>query len=152
MKPGVFIAAALLGATLASAACGKTGVMAQATPSTQSADSVSAFWEKFKAAVIKSDKERVAALSRFPIARGYGMSNLKNKAQLLRRFRELFFSETDAAQCFPKAKPYVDQARPREFTISCSFARDGGNEEPFIYTFTRTRAGWKFTGFENINE
>jgi hypothetical protein len=102
--------------------------------------------------VIGGDKETVASLSQFPISRGYGMTSLRNKAQLLKRYRELFFGETNAAECFPKAKPFVDTGRNGEFTISCPFARDGGNEEPFVYTFTRTRTGWKFTGFENINE
>ncbi len=151
--PNLFLAGALLGTSLAIAAFGMTG-LAKPAPlnSTQSADSVSAFWEKFRAAVIKSDKETVAALTRFPVARGYGLSSLKNKAQLMRRFRELFFGETNAAQCFPKATPIVGKERPREFTVSCPFARGGGEEEPFVYTFTRTRNGWKFTSFENINE
>jgi len=149
----VFFAGALLGTALAIGAFGMTGGATPATlNSTQSDVSVSVFWEKFKTAVIKSDKETVAALTRFPVARGYGLSSLKSKAQLMRRFRELFFGETNAAQCFPQAKPVVEKERPREFTISCPFARDGGNEEPFIYTFTRTRTGWKFTGFENVNE
>ena len=121
-------------------------------PSTQGDNSISHFWEKFKGAVIKGDKEAVVALSRFPISRGYGMSSLRNRAQLRKRFRELFFNETNAAQCFPKAKPVVDRERPNEFSVSCPFARDGGNEEPFIYSFTLTRVGWKFTSFENINE
>jgi hypothetical protein len=116
------------------------------------ADSVASFWEKFKAAAIKSDKETVAALSRFPISRGYGMASISNKAQFIRRYRDVFFNETNAAQCFPKASPVVDKQRPQEFTISCPFARDGGGDEPFVYTFTRTRTGWKFTSFENINE
>jgi hypothetical protein len=80
------------------------------------------------------------------------MASIRNKAQFMRRYRELFFAETDAAKCFPNAKPAVEKSRPSEFTISCPYARDGGNEEPFVYTFTRTRTGWKFASFENINE
>lgn len=115
-------------------------------------DSVAVFWEKFKAAVIKGDKETVAALSRFPISRGYGIASIRNKAQLMKRYREVFSGETDAAKCFPTAKPLFDNQRPKEFTIGCSFASDGGGDEPFVYSFTLTRSGWKFTGFENINE
>ena len=70
----------------------------------------------------------------------------------MRHYREIFFTETDAAQCFPKAMPFVEKTRPKEFMISCPFASEGGTEEPFVYTFTRTRNGWKFTSFENINE
>lgn len=120
--------------------------------SPQSADSVDAAWQKFKDAVLKGDKERVVRLSRFPISRSYGMSSIRNKAQLKRHFRDLFFNETNAAQCFPKAKPVVDRERPNEFSVSCPFARDGGNEEPFVYSFALTRAGWKFIGLDNINE
>ena len=118
----------------------------------QKEESVSSFWEKFKSAVIGGDKAKVVSLSRFPIARGYGMSSIRSKAQFMRRYRELFFVETDAAQCFPKAKPVVDRDRPNEFSVSCPFAKDSSGEEPFVYTFTHTRTGWKFTSFENINE
>lgn len=127
----------------------------------QSFDSMEAFWEKFKAAVIKGDKETVAALSQFPISMGYGMRDLKNKTQLLRHYRVLFFGETDAAKCFPKAKPQVYPAtkkRPREFTIGCGFASEvasgvaSDDAGPFEYRFSLTRNGWRFTAFENINE
>lgn len=123
----------------------------QGTP-TQSTESMRIFWEKFKAAVIKGDKEIVASLSRFPVVRGVAWGNVNNKAQLKRRFRELFFSETDAAQCFPKAKLHVDKDRPREFVVTCPFASNDGGGEVFVYTFTRTRTGWKFSSFENLNE
>ena len=152
-KPRSYFPAALLGTILAvgigtsPAALGKALV-----EPAQNTRSMTAFWERFKAAVIAGDKETVAALSRFPIPRGYGMASVKNKTQLLRRFRELFFTETDASKCFPKAKPAVEKSRPNEFTISCPFRSGGGEEEPFVYTFTRTRTGWKFTSFENINE
>jgi hypothetical protein len=148
----MFLSCALLGAALSIGAIAPVEVKGKA----QSADSIAAFWEKFKAAVIKGDKETVAALSRFPISRSYGMTDLKNKAQLMRHYRELFFGETNAAKCFPKAKPEVSPGtknRPKEFTISCSFAGDGGaGDEPFEYRFTLTRNGWRFTSFTNINE
>ena len=119
---------------------------------TQSIESMPIFWEEFKSAVIKGDKEAVASLSRFPIWRGEAMGNVNNKAQLKRRFREVFFAETNAAQCFPKAKPVIEKDRPREFAVTCPFASDAGAGEPFVYTFTRIGTGWKFTSFENINE
>ncbi len=118
----------------------------------QSDGSVAAFWEQFQAAVMAGDKAKVAALSRFPISRGYGIRSIRTKAQFMKRYRDLFFSETDAGQCFPKVKPVKDIKRPNEFSVICPFARDSSGEEPFVYTFTRTRAGWKFVGFENINE
>lgn len=148
---GAGLSGALLGTALAFGTIAVARVQASGEPA-QSAKSMTAFWDKFKAAVIKGDKGTVAALSRFPISRGYGMGSLKNKAQLMRRYRDVFFNETNAAQCFPKAKPFVEKERPREFSISCPFASGGGTEEPFVYTFTLTRNGWRFTSFENINE
>lgn len=119
----------------------------------QRTDSMSAFWEKFKAAAIKGDKETVAALSQFPISMGYGIPSVKNKAQLMKYYRKIFFGETNAAKCFPKARPVVEKSRPKEFTIGCAFAGgDNGGGEPFEYTFALTRNGWRFTGFQNINE
>ena len=147
------ISGALLCAVLALGSIGLAQPPQQSpvTPS-HSANSMTAFWEKFKGAVIRGDKGIVAALSRFPISMGYGMSSLKNKAQLVRRFRHVFFNETDAAKCFPRAKPYADKERPKEFIITCSFASSDEGGEPFEYRFTLTRNGWKFTSFENINE
>lgn len=120
-----------------------------------SSDSMAAFWEKFKAAVIMGDKETVVALSQFPISLNDGMTPIRNKAQFMKQYRFLFSGETNAAKCFPKAKPEVEPAtkkRPREFTIGCAFASGGGEEEPFEYRFTLTRNGWRFTSFTNINE
>ncbi len=155
-KSRASISCALLGAALAfgTMALAKAPGQAPGKPA-QSADSMTAFWEKFRAAVIKGDKETVAALSQFPISLNDGMTPVRNKAQLTKRYRYLFFGETNAAKCFPKAKPDVypsTKKRPKEFTVSCSFARDGGEEEPFEYRFTLTRNGWRFTSFTNINE
>jgi hypothetical protein len=111
------------------------------------------FWEKFKAAVVKGDKETVAALSQFPIAMPYGIRDIKNKAQLMKRYRELFHGEANAAKCFPAAKPYFDPAQPKEFSVACGFAKNGeGAGEPLMYLFSLTRKGWRFTGFDNVNE
>ena len=113
-------------------------------------DSMNAFWEKFKAAVIKGDKETV--LSAFPISLGYRMGSIKNKAQFMKNYKYIFANETNAAKCFQTAKPGTDKKRPKEFLIGCPFAKDSGGDEPFVYTFKLTRNGWRFTGFENINE
>ena len=119
------------------------------------ADSMQAFWNKFKAAVIKNDKETVAALSQFPISLNDGMTPIRNKAQFTKNYRYLFSRETNAAKCFPKAKPALEpvtKKRPQEFTVGCSYASGGGEEEPFEYRFALTRGGWKFTSFTNVNE
>src|ERR1043166_3774004 len=115
-------------------------------------NSVNGFWEKFKAAVIKGDKESVAALSAFPISMGYGMGSIKNKTQFMKNYKYIFANETNAAKCFRTAKPETNKQRPKEFLIGCPFAKDSGGDEPFVYTFKLTRYDWRFTGFENINE
>jgi hypothetical protein len=143
----------LAGTVLLTTTAGSAGILPASSrwKQVQSNDSISSFWEKFRTAVIKGDKETVAALSQFPISRGYGIASIKNKAQLIKQYRNIFFNETNAAKCFPKAKPIVDKGQRKEFIIGCPFA-SGGEEEPFEYRFTLTRSGWKFTGFENINE
>ena len=123
-----------------------------AATAVQQDDSLTTFWEGFKTAVIARDKAKVAAMSRFPISRGYGLASIRTRAQFIKRFRDVFFNETNAAQCFPRARPVVDRERPNEFSVSCPFASDSSGEEPFVYTFTRSRAGWKLISFENINE
>ena len=115
-------------------------------------NSMNIFWEKFKAAVIKGDKETVAALSAFPLSMGYGTSNIKTKVKFMKNYKYIFANETNAAKCFRTAKPEMDKKRPKEFSVGCPFAKDSGGDEPFVYTFKLTRYGWRFVGFENINE
>ena len=107
------------------------------------------FWETFKTAVSKRDVETVARLSRFPIGMSYGIPSIKNKAQLSRRYKQLFNEQTDAAACFSKAKPEMDTANPKHFSVGCP---DAAGNEVVIYHFEKTRAGWKFTSLDNLNE
>lgn len=107
------------------------------------------FWQKFRDAVIKGNKPAVADMSHFPISMPYGMAAVKNRAQLLRRYREVFNHEGSAAKCFPSAKPDIDAVRPKEFTVGC---KNSAGDEVIIYSFTRAPNGWKFTGLDNINE
>ena len=115
----------------------------------QGDSSIETFWTKFKAAVIKGDKEGVAALTQFPVGMPYGQATVKSKAQLLKRYRQVFNSEANAAKCFADAKPETDPARPREFTIGCD---NGSGEKVVIYAFSLTKTGWKFKSLDNINE
>jgi hypothetical protein len=48
-----------------------------------------------------------------------------------------------------KAKPEVDPANPKTFTVACP---DAAGNEVVVYHFTQTRAGWKFTALDNLNE
>jgi hypothetical protein len=117
--------------------------------SAQNDSAIDAFWAKFKAAVIKGDKETVAAMTQFPIAMPYGQAAVRTKAQLLKRYRQVFNSEANAAKCFAGAKPETDPARPKEFTIGCD---NGSGEKVVIYAFALTKTGWKFKSLDNINE
>ena len=113
------------------------------------AQSTDTFWQSFKTAVSKRDVETIARLSRFPIEMSYGIPSIKTKAQLAKRYRQLFNEQTDAAACFSKAKPEMDADNPKHFTVACP---DAGGNEVVIYHFQQTRAGWKLTGLDNINE
>jgi len=113
------------------------------------AQSTDSFWQEFKTAVSKRDVETIARLSRFPIGMSYGIPSIKTKAQLTKRYRQLFNEQADAAACFSKARPEMDADNPKHFTVACP---DAGGNEVVIYHFQQTRAGWKLTGLDNINE
>jgi len=112
--------------------------------------SFSAFWTKFKAAVIKGDKIAVARMSDFPIEMPYGMGSVKTPAQLSKRYRQVFNGETNAAKCFAETEPKVDPENPKRFTVGCKIMNTG--DVVIIYGFARTKTGWKFDSLDNINE
>jgi hypothetical protein len=112
-------------------------------------DSIQVFWQKFKAAVIAKEVESVANLSKFPIEMSYGIASIRNKAQLRRRYREVFNEQTDAAKCFARAQPEINTANRKRFTVACP---DAAGNEVVIYHFLQTRGVWKFTGLDNLNE
>ena len=111
---------------------------------------VEQFWMKFKDAVSKGNKTAIAAMSQFPISMPYGMASVRNRSQLVRRYRDVFNHDgSSASECFSTAKPVIDPARPNYFTVGC---KNLAGDEVIIYTFKRTRAGWKFLHLDNINE
>jgi hypothetical protein len=116
----------------------------------QAADSsFDTFWQAFKTAVSKRDVETIARLSKFPIGMSYGIPSVRTKAQLTKRYKQVFNEQTDAAACFAKATPEADADNPKHFSVACP---DAGGNEVVIYHFEKTRTGWKFTGLDNINE
>ena len=133
------------------AAVASIHLVAQSQQPTSATTNVShlEFWEKFRTAVIKGNKLEVANLSQFPIPLPYGMGTVRNRTQLLRRYREVFNHEGSAAECFATAKPQIDSARPKEFTVGC---QNSAGDEVVIYSFTQGKNGWRFTGLDNINE
>jgi hypothetical protein len=112
----------------------------------------SAFWKKFKSAVASGDKPAVAAMTKFPLSMPYLQKEVKNKADLLRRYDEVFNGEANAAQCFAKAKPGKDSAR--SYKVYCPFKGTPNDLEntPIGFYFELTSTGWKFTGLDNVNE
>jgi hypothetical protein len=123
-----------------------TSLAVQTGPAT---DPVETFWQAFKTAVIKRDVEGVARLSKFPIGMSYGISSIKTKTQLIKRYRQVFNEQTNAAVCFGKAKREINAENPKQFTVACP---DAAGNEVVIYHFEQTRAGWRFTGLDNLNE
>ena len=107
------------------------------------------FWGKFKTAVINSDKNAVASLSRFPIGMSYGIPSIKTKSELLRRYKEVFSQQTDAAKCFASKEPEKDPAAPRKYSVACP---DAAGNEVVIYEFELRAGLWKFVRLDNINE
>ena len=93
--------------------------------------------------------ETITRLSKFPIEMSYGIPSIRTRAQLTKRYRQLFNEQTDAVACFAKARPEKDADNPKHFSIACP---DAGGNEVVIYHFEQARTGWKFTGLDNINE
>jgi len=113
------------------------------------ADSAETFFQNFKTAVSKHDVETIARLSKFPLAMSYGIPAIRTKAQLSKRYRQVFNEQTDAAACFSKAKIDMDPENAKRFSVACP---DAAGNEVVIYHFEQTPTGWKFTGLDNLNE
>ena len=108
------------------------------------------FWEKFKSAVIAGNKVTVAEMTEFPLS--MDGSKIKNRAEFLRRYGEIFKGEANAAQCFGRVKP--QQESTRSYEVYCPFKATPNDRKnaPIRFIFERTKSGWKFTGLDNINE
>jgi hypothetical protein len=114
----------------------------------------SAFWKKFKSAVIAGDKATVAEMTKFPLSMSYGIKAVKNKDDFLRRYNEIFKSEANAVQCFAStsAKPHKESAK--RYEVYCPFKETPNDWEnaPIRFIFEQTKDGWKFAGLDNVNE
>ena len=121
-------------------------------PSAFAGSDFSAFWQKFKSAVIAGDKAAVAEMTKFPLSMGYEGKAVKNKQDFLRRYDEIFKGEANAVQCFKSAEPHKQS--DRQYDIYCPFKdtpKDWENA-PIRFIFELTKNGWKFVGLDNINE
>jgi hypothetical protein len=100
------------------------------------------FWSKFQRAVAKNDRDAVAAMSKFPLLMPYGVPSIKTRAQLARRYGEIFDAET--RKCFAVARPQVEDAETKKFSINCG--------EAMMYWFEFSGGTYKFASVDNINE
>jgi hypothetical protein len=100
------------------------------------------FWSKFQNAVAKNDRDAVAAMSKFPLLMPYGVPSIKTRAQLIRRYGEIFDAET--RKCFATAQPQVDDAKAKKFSINCG--------EAMMYWFEFSGGTYKFASVDNVNE
>jgi hypothetical protein len=112
----------------------------------------SAFWQKFKSAVIAGDKALVSEMTKFPLSMPYEVKAVKDKEAFLRRYNEIFKGEANAAQCFKSAEP--DKESDRRYGIYCPFKETPNDWEnaPIRFIFELTKSGWRFVGLDNINE
>ena len=112
----------------------------------------SAFWKKFKSAVVAGDKTAVVEMTKFPVSMPYGVKAVKNKESFLSRYGEIFDGEANAAQCFAKVEPQKESAK--RYQIYCPFKETPNDMEnaPIRFLFEMTKAGWRFVGLDNINE
>lgn len=110
-----------------------------------------AFWNKFKSAVIAGEKATVAEMTKFPLSMPYSIKSVKNKADLLRRYNEIFNGEANAGQCFRNTEPQKESGR---YEIYCPFKKTPNDKEnaPIRFIFELTKSGWKFAGLDNVNE
>ncbi len=120
-------------------------------PSAFAQTDFSAFWKKFRSAVIAGDKAAVAEMTKFPLSMPYEVKAVKNKEELLRRYNEIFKGEANAAQCFKSAEPQKESAK--RYDIYCPFKEGPDDrEKPLRFMFELTKSGWRFVGLDNINE
>ena len=130
-------------------ACGFSVLAANPEPSGTQPD-FSAFWNKFKSAVIAGDKATIAAMTNFPVS--VYASKIDNRVKLLRRYNEVFNGEANTTQCFASAEPQKESAR--SYAVYCPFKRTPNDKEnaPIRFVFELTKSGWRFAGLDNINE
>ena len=121
-------------------------------PKTFAESDFSAFWQKFKSAVVAGDKAAVVEMTKFPMSMSYGVRAVKNKEDFLHRYDEIFKGEANAAQCFAKAKPQKESAQ--RYEIYCPFKGTPNDWEnaPIKFMFELTKGAWRFVGLDNINE
>ena len=111
----------------------------------QGDDGFQIFWARFKSAVAAGHADTVAQLSQFPIGISSPAANIRSRAELRPRFREVFAGKINAAECFARNEPSRDTENRDMFTVACRYDNGG---DAAAYQFEHTKAGWKFTHFQ----
>ena len=139
--------------------CGAALTMAQDNPA-ESDDGLDAFVEKFRAAVIKGDKETVVGLSGYPLRMPGRVRNIRNAADLRLRYREVFIKYANAPQCL--AEKYNDPRFPETNNTYVAPLRDSENPKRarffcgdntgygINYVLELTKTGWRFVRVERF--
>lgn len=126
-----------------------TCVAASKVSTPQTDPTIRTFWAKFKVAVTKGDKEAIASMTQFPVEMPYGFPPIRTKAQLIKRYREVFNVQADAVKCFANAAPKIDERNKSQFEVGC---KDRAGNEVVVYGFGKKRGVWKLIFLDNINE
>jgi hypothetical protein len=113
----------------------------------------SAFWKKFKSAVIAGDKAAVAEMTKFPLSMAYEKEVVKNKEDFSRRYNEIFQRRRPTLLNALEALN-LKKNRRGGIWIYCPFKEtpDDWENTPIRFIFELTKSGWKFVGLDNINE
>ena len=121
-------------------------------PSAFAESDFSAFWQKFKSAVIAGDKAAVAEMTKFPLSMPYEVKAVKNKEGFARRYDEVFKGEANAAQCFKSGQPNKESDRRYEIYCPLKDTPEDKENAPIRFIFELTKSGWRFVGLDNVNE
>jgi hypothetical protein len=123
-------------------------------PSAFAQGDFSAFWKKFRSAVIAGEKAAVAEMTKFPLSMPYEVKAVKNKEDFSRRYNEIFKGEANAAQCFASASAKPQKETAKRYQVYCPFKGTPNDWEnaPIRFIFEQTKDGWRFAGLDNVNE
>lgn len=127
-KSSVAILAArvLLGLSITAVLLAPAALDARGQAAAQAKESFTQFWTRFKAALVKDDRQSVAAMTKF---RTGDETYMTDKEFLAKWYGEL----RRERRCFARAKPVKDQ---ESYSVFCGER---------IFLFERIEGAWKFT-------
>jgi hypothetical protein len=94
------------------------------------ARSFATYWIEFKAAVAQGDKEKIAAMTKFPFV--YASDQL-SKADFIKKYGTIFSEKT--RRCFRNAKPVKDDSRD-SYSVFCG---------SLIFVFEKVNGEYRLT-------